>query len=141
MKNFWVTLIIGFIAGIVISGILFDAISYIGKSFNRVSVAWTISRAEKSFSNERFSDAVLLYEKALPKINPDNKLLYAKTKNNLALSIFKNAELLKNIKDIEKSIELFQQAEKIYLEIKDKELAEQTSKNIQIAQNIKEKIQ
>ncbi|MDD2523709.1 MAG: hypothetical protein WCS83_05700 [Endomicrobiia bacterium] len=141
MKNFWVTLIIGFIAGIVISGILFDAISYIGKSFNRVSVAWTISRAEKSFSNERFSDAVLLYEKALPKINPDNKLLYAKTKNNLALSIFKNAELLKNIKDIEKSIELFQEASKIYLGIDDKELAGQTSKNIQIAQNTKETIQ
>ena len=141
MKNFWVTLIIGFIAGIVISGILFDAISYIGKSFNRVSVAWTISRAEKSFSNERFSDAVLLYEKALPKINPDNKLLYAKTKNNLALSIFKNAELLKSIKDIEKSIELFQEAEKIYLGIDDKELAGQTSKNIQIAQNTKETIQ
>ena len=71
------TVIVGFIAGLVISGVLFDAFVYIGKSFNRISVAWTVSKAEKSFSAGRFSDAVLLYEKVLPKINIENKRLYS----------------------------------------------------------------
>lgn len=140
MKNFWVTVIVGFIAGLVISGVLFDAIVYIGKSFNRISVAWSVSKAEKSFANERFSDAVLIYEKILPKINPDNKKLYAKTENNLALSILKTAESSGKFEDIDKAIKLFLDAEQIYLEIKDNELAGQTAKNIIAAQKIREKI-
>ncbi|MFA7074402.1 MAG: hypothetical protein WC234_04350 [Endomicrobiaceae bacterium] len=140
MKNIWLTVIVGFIAGLVISGILFDAIVYIGKSFNRISVAWSVSKAEKSFSNERFSDAVLIYEKILPKINPDNKKLYAKTKNNLALSVLKTAEKSGKFEDIDKAIKLFLDAEQIYLEIKDNELAGQTAENIKAAQAIREKI-
>ncbi|MEA5000387.1 MAG: hypothetical protein VB017_00710 [Endomicrobiaceae bacterium] len=138
MKNLWMTVIVGFIAGLVISGVLFDAFVYIGKSFNRISVAWTVSKAEKSFSAGRFSDAVLLYEKVLPKINIENKRLYAKTKNNLALSIFRNAELSNNINDVSKSIDIFLEAEQIYLAMNDKELSEQTAKNIQAAQKAKE---
>ena len=83
MKNIAVTVIVGFITGLVISGILFDVIKYIGKSFNRVSVSWNISKAEKFYSNGRFSDSVLIYKKTLPKISKDNKILLAKTKNNL----------------------------------------------------------
>lgn len=132
------TVIVGFIAGLVISGVLFDAFVYIGKSFNRISVAWTVSKAEKSFLAGRFSDAVLLYEKVLPKINIENKRLYAKTKNNLALSIFRNAELSNNINDVSKSIDIFLEAEQIYLAMNDKELSEQTAKNIQAAQKAKE---
>ena len=55
MKNVVVTVIVGFITGLIISGILFDIIKYVGKSFNRVYVAWNISKAEKFYSNERFN--------------------------------------------------------------------------------------
>ena len=97
MKNIVVTVIVGFITGLVISGILFDVIKYVGKSFSRVSVSWNISKAEKAYSNGRFSDSVLIYKKTLPKIDSNNKLLIAKIKNNLALAILKEIELKNNI--------------------------------------------
>ncbi|MBO7431891.1 MAG: hypothetical protein J6U02_03235 [Elusimicrobia bacterium] len=152
MKNIAVTVIVGFITGLVISGILFDVIKYVGKSFNRVSVSWNISKAEKAYSNERFSDSVLIYRKTLPKISSDNKILLAKTKNNLALSMLKNiekesninlsddAENLSNISDnvlleIEEVLDLLNQANDLYIETGNTELSAQTTKNIQIIES------
>ena len=133
MKNIAVTVIVGFITGLVISGILFDVIKYVGKSFNRVSVSWNISKAEKAYSNGRFSDSVLMYKKTLPKINSDNKTLIAKTKNNLALSLYKNYLTTNNNEELNEALTLFKEAETIYLEIGNNELAEQTAKNILVA--------
>ncbi|MBR3627507.1 MAG: hypothetical protein IKN42_01515 [Elusimicrobia bacterium] len=133
MKNIVVTVIVGFITGLVISGILFDVIKYIGKSFNRVSVSWNISKAEKFYSNGRFSDSVFVYKKIIPKISPENKVLLAKTKNNLALSLYKNYLITKNSEELNESLTLFKEAETIYLEIGNQELAEQTAKNIIVA--------
>ena len=130
MKNIVVTVIVGFITGLVISGILFDVIKYVGKSFNRVSVSWNISKAEKSYSNGRFSDSVLIYKKVLPKIDSDNKTLIAKTKNNLALSLYKNYLTTNNTEELNESLSLFKEAETIYLEIGNNELADQTAQNI-----------
>ena len=130
MKNIVVTVIVGFITGLVISGILFDVIKYVGKSFNRVSVSWNISKAEKAYSNGRFSDSVLIYKKVLPKIDSNNKILIAKTKNNLALSLYKNYLVTNNSEELNEALNLFKEAETIYLEIGNKELAEQTAKNI-----------
>ena len=130
MKNIVVTVVVGFITGLVISGILFDVIKYVGKSFNRVSVSWNISKAEKFYSNGRFSDSIFVYKKVIPKIISDNKVLLAKTKNNLALSLYKNYLITKNIEELNESLTLFKEAEAIYLEIDNKELAEQTAKNI-----------
>ena len=130
MKNIAVTVITGFIAGLVISGILFDVIKYVGKSFNRVSVSWNISKAEKAYSNGRFSDSVLIYKKTLPKIDSENKTLIAKTKNNLALSLYKKYLTTNNNEELNESLNLFKEAEIIYLEIDNNELAEQTAKNI-----------
>ena len=130
MKNIAVTVIVGFITGLVISGILFDVIKYVGKSFNRVSVSWNISKAEKAYSNGRFSDSVLIYKKVLLKIDSDNKILIAKTKNNLALSLYKNYLTTNNVEELNESLNLFKEAEAIYLETGNKELAEQTAKNI-----------
>ena len=130
MKNIVVTVVIGFITGLVISGILFDVIKYVGKSFNRVSVSWNISKAEKAYSNGRFSDSVLIYKKVLPKIDPDNKTLIAKTKNNLALSLYKNYLTTNNNEELNEALTLFKEAEAIYVEIGNNELAEQTAKNI-----------
>jgi hypothetical protein len=92
VKNVVVTVIVGFITGLVISGILFDVIKYVGKSFNRIYIAWDISKAEKCYSGERFSESINLYNKVIPKIDPSNKLLLAKTKNNLALSMIKKSK-------------------------------------------------
>lgn len=133
MKNIAVTVIVGFITGLVISGILFDVIKYVGKSFNRVSVSWNISKAEKAYSNGRFSDSVLIYKKTLPKIDTDNKTLIAKTKNNLALSLYKNYLTTNNSEELNEALTLFKEAEIIYLEIGNNELAEQTAKNILVA--------
>ena len=130
MKNVAVTVIVGFITGLIISGILFDVIKYIGKSFNRVSVSWNISKAEKFYSIGRFSDSVLTYKKTLPKISSDNKILLAKTKNNLGLSLYKNYTVTKNINELNEALTLFNEAKSIYLEINNKELADQTEKNI-----------
>lgn len=152
MKNIAVTVIVGFITGLVISGILFDVIKYVGKSFNRVSVSWNISKAEKAYSNERFSDSVFIYKKTLPKIDSDNKILLAKTKNNLALSMLKNiekenninlsdnAEKFSNISDnvlleIKDVLELLNQANDLYIETGQKDLSAQTGKNIQITES------
>ena len=133
MKNIAVTVIVGFITGLVISGILFDVIKYVGKSFNRVSVSWNISKAEKFYSTGRFSDSVLMYKKTLPKISSDNKILLAKTKNNLALSLYKNYLTTNNDEELNEALNLFKEAENIYLEIGNNELADQTAKNIFIA--------
>ena len=133
MKNIAVTVIVGFITGLVISGILFDVIKYVGKSFNRVSVSWNISKAEKAYSGGRFSDSVLIYKKTLPKIDSDNKTLIAKTKNNLALSLYKNYLTTNNSEELNEALTLFKEAETIYLEIGNNELAEQTAKNILVA--------
>jgi hypothetical protein len=133
VKNIAVTVIVGFITGLVISGILFDVIKYVGKSFNRVSVSWNISKAEKAYSGGRFSDSVLIYKKTLPKIDSDNKTLIAKTKNNLALSLYKNYLTTNNSEELNEALKLFKEAETIYLEIGNNELAEQTAKNILVA--------
>ena len=135
MKNIAVTVIVGFITGLVISGILFDVIKYVGKSFNRVSVSWNISKAEKAYSNGRFSDSVLIYKKTLPKIDSDNKTLIAKTKNNLALSLYKNYLTTNSGEELNEALNLFKEAETVYLEIGNNELADQTSQNILAASN------
>lgn len=154
MKNIAVTVIVGFITGLVISGILFDVIKYVGKSFNRVSVSWNISKAEKAYSDGRFSDSVLIYKKTLPKIDTDNKTLIAKTKNNLALSILKNIEQEKNISfsndtenifnsndilELNEALSLLNQANDLYVETANIELSSQTTKNIQILEKILKK--
>ena len=130
MKNVVVTVIVGFITGLVISGILFDVIKYIGKSFNRVSVSWNISKAEKFYSEGRFSDSALVYKKTLPKIDSDNKVLLAKTKNNLGLSLYKNYLNSKDKNELNEALTLFNEAKTIYLEINNTDLANQTDKNI-----------
>lgn len=155
MKNIAVTVITGFIAGLVISGILFDVINYLGKSFVRVQTAWSVSKAEKAYSDGRFSESVNIYNKIIPKINPENKMLLAKTKNNLALSIIKEIETENNIsvtdynkenffsmsseakEQINNALYLLNEAKDLYLEIDDRKAYSQTLKNITILETFK----
>ena len=155
MKNIAVTVIVGFVTGLIISGILFDVINYFGKSFNRVSVSWNISKAEKAYSEGRFSDSVSIYKKTLSKIGADNKLLTAKTKNNTALSIIKKIETENNVSvtdykkensyelssdvaaQLDDALSLLNEAKDLFLEINEQESYLQTSENIKILETFK----
>ncbi len=56
MKNIAVTVIVGFITGLIISGILVDVIKFIGKSFDGIKTSWSIVKADKVYFGEGFSD-------------------------------------------------------------------------------------
>ena len=99
------TIIAGFIAGLVISGILGDIIVIISNAAGRASLARSVSKAERHIAGGNFEKAKKEYEKALGKIKPDNKKLLAKIKNNTALIIFTEGDGEKNAEKIkEKSL-------------------------------------
>jgi tetratricopeptide (TPR) repeat protein len=137
MKVF-LTAAIGFVFGLVISGVLGDLLSTVKNSIQRIYIAWDIAAAEKMYANENFDEASQKYETILKKINPNNKKLIAKTKNNLALSIFaqfegsgnKDAEMLK------KPVKLFEEALSYYEEMKDGEGSRQIKNNLGAAEKI-----
>ena len=80
-------------------------------------------------------------------ISPDDKILLAKTTNNLALSIFKNVEKStkfsssndttksNNLLELKEAIELLNQANGLYIETNNVELSSQTIKNIEIIES------
>ncbi|AKL98290.1 hypothetical protein [Endomicrobium proavitum] len=124
------TIIIGFIAGLAISGVLGDLIIAASSSAGRISSAWSISKAEKFYAGGNFSESLNEYEKALGKVKPDNKKLIAKIKNNQALNVFAIADKAKDKSQIKKSLELFNESLKIYEEIKDTQGAAEVNVNI-----------
>ncbi len=141
MKNFFVITIVGFIVGLIISGIGIDIYSYISRSVNRFSVARTISKAEQMVVQDRYPEAIALYEKAYAKIssamNDDkNDILVAKIKNNQGLCLSKQFEKSKNILDFDSALEMFREAYATYKKIQNGELADQTEKNIKILEDM-----
>ena len=128
------TIIIGFIAGLAISGVLGDLIVAVNKAAGRASVAWTVSKAQKAFTAGDYSLAYSRYQKALKNIPPNNKILLAKTKNNAALSLFNLSYDEKNIIGVENAISIFNESLAIYKEIPDLENAKQVETNIAEAQ-------
>lgn len=56
MKNIAVTVIVGFITGLIISGVLVDVIKFIGKSFNGIKTSWSVVKTDKVYTGEGFSD-------------------------------------------------------------------------------------
>ncbi|GAB1402327.1 hypothetical protein MASR1M68_12380 [Elusimicrobiota bacterium] len=141
MKNFFVITIVGFIVGLIISGIGIDIYSYISRSVNRFSVARTISKAEQMVAQDRYPEAIALYEKAYAKIssamNDDkNDILVAKIKNNQGLCLSKQFEKSKNILDFDSALEMFREAYATYKKIQNGELADQTEKNIKILEDM-----
>ncbi|MDR1696467.1 MAG: hypothetical protein LBR69_07600 [Endomicrobium sp.] len=133
MKAF-ATVLIGFIAGLAISGVLGDIIVAVNNSAGRISSAWAVAKADKSAAGGNFSQAAIQYEKALVKINPENKKLTAKVKNNLALSVFNVADAAKDAEGIKKSISVFSQSLELHKELNDPESVEQTETNIKEAE-------
>lgn len=125
----------------IISGIGIDIYSYISRSVNRFSVARTISKAEQMVAQDRYPEAIALYEKAYAKIssamNDDkNDILVAKIKNNQGLCLSKQFEKSKNILDFDSALEMFREAYATYKKIQNGELADQTEKNIKILEDM-----
>ncbi|MCL2335103.1 MAG: hypothetical protein FWC57_03460 [Endomicrobia bacterium] len=128
------TIIVGFIAGLAISGVLGDIIVAVNNSAGRISAAWSISKAEKYAAGGNFESASAEYEKALKKINPGNKKLLAKTKNNLAMCVFSIADANKDAAAIKKSIEIFSQSLALYKDAGDTESISQVETNLKEAE-------
>ena len=63
MKNIVVTVIIGFITGLIISGVLVDVIKFVGKSFSGIKTSWSVLKSDKVYSEERFSDGNISVQK------------------------------------------------------------------------------
>ncbi|MDR1196409.1 MAG: hypothetical protein LBL00_08035 [Endomicrobium sp.] len=130
-----ITIIVGFIAGLVISGVLSDVIVIANNAAGRVLSAWSVSKAEKYIAGGNFSKAKKEYEKALKKISPNNKKLLAKIKNNMALIIFSEADKEKNALKIKESLEMFSQSLDLYKELNDSESVKQVEVNMGEAQS------
>lgn len=129
------TIIAGFIAGLVISGILGDIIVIISNAVGRASLARSVSKAERHIAGGNFEKAKKEYEKALGKIKPDNKKLLAKIKNNTALIIFTEGDGEKNAEKIKESVLLFSQSLDLYRELGDYESVKQVETNIMQARS------
>lgn len=129
------TIIAGFIAGLVISGILGDIIVIISNAAGRASLARSVSKAERHIAGGNFEKAKKEYEKALGKIKPDNKKLLAKIKNNTALIIFTEGDGEKNAEKIKESVLLFSQSLDLYKELGDYESVKQVETNIMQARS------
>jgi hypothetical protein len=135
-SNLALTIIIGFIAGLAISGILGDIIVMANKSVGKISSAWAVKRAERQISGGNFAAAVREYEKALKKISPANKKLLAKIKNNMALCIFTEADKDGNASEIERSVKMFSESLDLYKELNDAESISQVETNINEAESV-----
>lgn len=129
------TIIAGFIAGLVISGILGDIIVIISNAAGRASLARSVSKAERHIAGGNFEKAKKEYEKVLGKIKPDNKKLLAKIKNNTALIIFTEGDGEKNAEKIKESVLLFSQSLDLYRELGDYESVKQVETNIMQARS------
>lgn len=141
MKSVFVTIIVGFIVGLIISGVGIDIFSYISRSVNRFYIAKTISKAERMVAQDRYTEAIALYEKAYAKINSSmnddkNEILVAKIKNNQGLCLSKQFEKSKNILDFNSALAMFQEAYATYKKIQNGELADQTEQNIKILEDM-----
>jgi len=136
MKKQLATVIIGFIAGLAISGVLGDLIVAVNNSAGRISSAWSISKAEKYVAGGNFEAASAEYEKALKKINPDNKKLLAKTENNLAMCVFSIADKKNDALGIKRSIGIFSESLALSKETGDSQSISQVETNINEAEAV-----
>lgn len=135
------TIIIGFIAGLAVSGVIGDMIVAVNNAAGRVTSAWSVSKAEKYIAGGDYSKAVKEYKKAEKKISPSNKKLLAKVKNNMALSIFTEADKEQNIENIRESIEMFAESLDLYKELNDSESIKQVETNIKEARLVLESLE
>ena len=103
MKATSLSIILGFIVGLILSGVLIDIYSYIKASVDRIIIARNISKAEQYVKDGQYQQAIEIYEKVYAKIKPkkeQNESLFGKVANNLGLSLVENSGgINKNNKD------------------------------------------
>jgi len=135
------TIIIGFIAGLAISGVLGDLIDLGRFCAGRIQAAWLTSMAANDLAGAKYSAAAKKYSKALTKISPKNKNLTAKTKSNLALSILLQAQQDNDKEAAQSALLIFHEALELFKEIPDEQKAQETQTNIQEAEKIIEALE
>lgn len=143
MKATSLSTILGFIVGLILSGVLVDVYSYVKSSIDRIIIARNISKAEQYVKDGQYQQAIEIYEKVYEKIKPKkekNYSLFGKVANNLGLSLVENSrantngnnnDLLKS-KQINKALEMFEEAKDSFIKIKNNKLADQTEHNIKM---------
>ncbi|WP_413852859.1 hypothetical protein [Candidatus Ruminimicrobium bovinum] len=142
MKVTSFSIILGFIVGLILSGILVDIYSYVKGSVDRIIIARNISKAERYVKEGQYQQAIEIYEKVYAKIKPkkeQNESLFGKVANNLGLSLVENSGGIKsgnknlmNSKQVKKALEMFKEAKASFLKIKNNQLADQTEQNIKM---------
>ena len=147
MKATSLSIILGFIVGLILSGVLVDIYSYVKGSVDRIIIARNISKAEQYVKDGQYQQAIEIYEKVYAKIKPKkekNESLFGKVANNLGLSLVENSRINKsgndllNSKQVQKAIELFKEAKSSFIKIKNQTLADQTEYNIKtLEQSVK----
>ena len=139
MKATSLSIILGFIVGLILSGVLVDIYSYVKGSVDRIIIARNISKAEQYVKDGQYQQAIEIYEKVYAKIKPKkekNESLFGKVANNLGLSLVENSRTNKNgndllnSKQVQKAVELFKEAKSSFIKIKNQTLADQTEYNI-----------
>jgi len=142
MKVTSFSIILGFIVGLILSGILVDIYSYVKGSVDRIIIARNISKAERYVKDGQYQQAIEIYEKVYAKIKPkkeQNESLFGKVANNLGLSLVENSGGINksnknflNSKQAKKALEMFKEAKDSFLKIKNNKLADQTEQNIKM---------
>ena len=143
MKATSLSIILGFIVGLILSGVLIDVYSYIKSSVDRIIIARNISKAEKYVKDGQYQQAIEIYEKVYAKIKPkkeQNESLFGKVANNLGLSLVESSNAIKNStgkdlfssKQMKKALEMFKEAKDSFIKIKNNQLVDQTEQNIKL---------
>ena len=130
------TIIVGFIAGLAISGVLGDMIGLIGNAADKVSCAWTVSRAEKYIAGGNFIAAKKEYDKILNNTKSVNKRVLAKVQNNTAMIIFNEGDKQKDAVKIKEALFLFSQSLENYKILNDSESSKEVERNIKEANSV-----
>jgi len=125
MKATSLSIILGFIVGLILSGVLIDVYSYIKGSVDRIIIARNISKAEQYVKDGQYQQAIEIYEKVYAKIKPkkeQNESLIGKVENNLGLSLVQNSGGINksnknflNSKQAKKALEMFKEAKDSFL--------------------------
>jgi hypothetical protein len=71
----------------------------------------------------------------LKKISPSNKKLLAKTKNNLAMCIFLNAEKNQNKEEMEKAVLIFKESLELFKALDDANSIKEVETNMSTAES------
>ena len=129
MKKF-AFIIIFFITGIIISGILGDGINLVLGCAGKYSEARAISQAHEYFAGGNYLQALDQYKKALEVIDPSEKQKLAQVKNNMAFCVFQTALENNDKKGMRESLPLFEESLSLYKEVGDTESVKQVETNI-----------